>query len=160
LIGGTLDTLRALVLVDLTQGRNPLDRIKPQQPADPAPGPGPGPGGPAGPGDPAPLPALINLLVPAGTLLGWGTAPAQAAGWGLLDAGETSALVQAASRHPATRWCFTLTAPDGTAIAHACATGRHPWKPPGVPPGPRPVRKPGGAPEPGQATQLADFLRR
>ena len=44
--------------------------------------------GPASSGDPAPLPALINLLVPAGTVLGWGTAPAQAAGWGLLDAEE------------------------------------------------------------------------
>ena len=31
LIGGTLDTLRALALVDLTQGRDPLDRIKPKQ---------------------------------------------------------------------------------------------------------------------------------
>ncbi len=36
LIEGTLDSLRALALVDLTQGRDPLDRIKPQQPADPA----------------------------------------------------------------------------------------------------------------------------
>jgi hypothetical protein len=111
------------------------------------------------------VPALINLLVPAGTLLGWGTAPAQAAGWGLLDAGETSALVQAASRHPATRWCFTLTAPDGTAIAHACAKGRHPWKPPGPPgppgpPAPQTVRKPGGSPAPAQANQLTDLLRR
>jgi hypothetical protein len=108
------------------------------------------------------VPALINLLVPAGTLLGWGTAPAQAAGWGLLDAAETSALVQAASRHPATRWCFTLTAPDGTAIAHACAKGRHPWKPPGPPgpPAPPPLRKPGDSPAPGQAAQLAEFLRR
>ena len=71
--------------------------------------------GPASSGDPAPLPALINLLVPAGTALGWGTAPAQAAGWGLLDADETQAILQAAARHPRTRWCFTLTAPDGTA---------------------------------------------
>ncbi|HEX3512983.1 MAG TPA: DUF222 domain-containing protein [Trebonia sp.] len=174
LIEGTLDMLRALALVDLTQGRDPLDRIKhEQEPADstaPAATTPAEPGdiparGPAGPGDPAPLPALINLLVPAGTLLGWGTVPAQAAGWGLLDAEETRALIQAASQHPRTRWCFTLTAPDGTAIAHACATGRHPWKPPGPPhpphpPHPRPARKPGDIPAPGQATQLADFLRR
>ncbi len=77
--------------------------------------------------DPAPLPALINLLVPAGTLLGWGTAPAQATGWGLLDTGETQALAKAASRHPRTRWCVTVTGADGTAIAHGCAAGQHPW---------------------------------
>jgi hypothetical protein len=41
-----------------------------------------------------------RLTIPAGTLLGWGTAPAQAAGWGLLDADETRALVRAAARHP------------------------------------------------------------
>ena len=79
------------------------------------------------------MPALINLLVPAGTLLGWGTAPGEAAGWGLLDTAETRALVQAASRHPRTRWCATLVAPDGTALAHGCAAGQHPWQQHGPP---------------------------
>jgi hypothetical protein len=173
LVEGTLDTLRALALVDLTQGRDPFDRIKPKQsadPADPAPRPAPAadpapasdPGEPndvpARPAGPAPLPALINLLVPAGTVLGWGTAPAQAAGWGLLDAEETRALIGAASQHPRTRWCVTAIAPDGTAIAHACAKGRHPWKPPG-PPDPSATRKPSGITASEQATRLADFLR-
>ncbi len=166
LIPGTLGQLRALALTDLTQGRNPLDRIKHpheatnadhrNEPADETEelrkhGPG-------RPADPAPLPALINLLVPAGTALGWGTAPAQAAGWGLLDAEETQTILQAAARHPRTRWCFTLTAPDGTAIAHACAKGKHPWQPPG-PPGREQRRDPGGTTTPQQATQLADLLR-
>jgi hypothetical protein len=165
-LGGTLASLRALVLVDVTQGRDPLDRINPQ----PAPGPAdvrPADAPPADPSGhrpesaaaPAPVPALINLLVPAGTLLGWGTAPAQAAGWGLLDADETRALVRAASQHPRTRWCFTLTAPDGTAIAHACASGRHPWKPPDTV-SPQTERKPDGTPAPGQAAQLRDLLYR
>jgi hypothetical protein len=186
-LGGALASLRALVLVDLTQGRDPLDRINRQpapgpadvRPADappadppghcpePAVGPDdvldPGESGPRGgsprPSDPVPVPALINLLVPAGTLLGWGTAPAQAAGWGLLDADETRALVSAASQHPRTRWCFTLTAPDGTAIAHACANGRHPWKPPDTV-GPQAERKPDGTPAPGQTAQLRDLLHR
>ena len=35
----------------------------------------------------------------------------------------------AASRHPRTRWCLTVTGPDGTAVAHGCARGRHPWTP-------------------------------
>jgi hypothetical protein len=83
------------------------DTPRPDSAADAADGPW---RGPASSGDPAPLPALINLLVPAGTVLGWGTAPAQAAGWGLLDAEEAQAVVRAAARHPRTRWCFTLTA--------------------------------------------------
>jgi hypothetical protein len=159
LIPGSLGQLRALALTDLTQGRDPLDRIKP---------------GPAGDGladeagdmprgEPAPLPALINLLIPAGTVLGWDTAPAQAAGWGLLDASETRAIVRAASRHPRTRWCFTLTAPDGTAIAHACARGRHPLSRHG-PPAREQREDPDGSPTRGspaqqQAAWMAELLR-
>jgi hypothetical protein len=86
------------------------------------------PGAPAGP--PAPFPALINLTVPAGTLLGWSTAPGEIGGWGLTDHDDTRRLVQAASQHPLTRWCFTLLGPDGTAAAHGCARGQHPWTPP------------------------------
>jgi hypothetical protein len=155
LVPGTLGQLRALALTDLTQGRNPLDRIK-------APLTDGTEGLPGRPAEPAPLPALINLLVPAGTALGWGNVPAQAAGWGLLDADETRAILQAAARHPRTRWCFTLTAPDGTAIAHACAKGRHPWQPhgprtaSGQDPGDTSTR---GTPAQDQAAQLADLLR-
>jgi hypothetical protein len=169
-IEGTLGQLRALALTDLTQGRNPLDRIKPQQAKDPsgtasdaagepsecpheaAPGPASDPvdyTGQARPGEPAPLPALINLLIPAGTLLGWGTAPGEAAGWGLLDTEETQALVKAASRHPRTRWCVTVTAPDGTAMAHGCAAGQHLWSQNGPP-------SSGDPPD----AQLLDLLRR
>jgi hypothetical protein len=146
---------------------------------DPGPGPGRGPG-PARAGDPAPLPALINLLVPAAALLGWGTAPGQAAGWGLLDRNETRTLVRAASRHPRTRWCVTVTAPDGTAVAHGCAPGRHPWpgntpSPPSPPPPPTPPSAPPGSPPSDapdtptgprdtatqeQAAQLAGLLQR
>jgi hypothetical protein len=72
------------------------------------------------------MPAQINLIVPVGTLLDWSTAPAQAGAWGLLDSDETRAIVDAAAQHPRTRWCCTLTAADGTAIAHACARGQHP----------------------------------
>ena len=87
----------------------------------------------------AKLPALINLLVPAATLLGWGTAPGQAAHWGLTDPQETRDVVQAASHHPRTRWCLTIVGEHGEAIAHACARGRHPWnpEPPDPPPDPR-----------------------
>jgi hypothetical protein len=114
------------------------------------------PGVPAGP--PAPFPALINLTVPAGTAFGWSSAPGEAGGWGLTDPGDTRRLLQAASAHPRTRWCFTLLAPDGTAAAHGCARGSHPWIPP--PDSGRdsaPAARDG--PDARQAAALADFLR-
>jgi hypothetical protein len=107
------------------------------------------------PGPPAPFPALINLTVPAGTILGWSAAPGEAGGWGLTDPGDTRRLVQAASLHPRTRWCFTLLAPDGTAVAHGCARGQHPWIPP---PGDSQRNRDG--PDARQAAALADLLRR
>ena len=111
-----------------------------------------GPGPPPGP--PAPFPALINLTVPAGTAYGWSSAPGEAGGWGLTDPGDTRRLLQAASAHPRTRWCFTLLAPDGTAAAHGCARGQHPWIPPPDSGGTR------DGPDQRQAAALADFLRK
>ena len=121
------------------------DEIGDDCPDDPACGPTP----------PAPMPALINLVVHAGTLFGWDTTPTEVGGWGLLDADETRALVAAASRDPATRWCLTLLGLDGTAAAHGCSPGQHPWVPEeqqGKPPGRQP-------PDPAQAARLAAFLR-
>ncbi len=182
---GSLRELRVLVLVDRTQGRSPWDRLtggpgtsgasgQPGGHGDPGgdggssgcggddddDDEGGSPRGPAGPGTPAgglaPLPALINLLVPAAALDGWPDAPGEAGTWGLTDAEDTRRLVQAASNHPRTRWCVTVTGPDGTAIAHGCARGQHPWAP-GSDPGPGGARD---GPGPGQAAQLAGLLRR
>ncbi|MDX6416650.1 MAG: hypothetical protein QOG28_1270 [Trebonia sp.] len=179
-LAGSLGALRVLAMADLTQGRNPLDRLKPQDPgtpqsADPStPGctdpdawPGWGPDdaddpegfrcddpladGVDDPGRsrpaPRPMPAQISLIVPIGTLLGWSTFPAQAGAWGLLDSDETRTIVDAAAQHPRTRWCCTLTAPDGTALAHACARGQHPQLLNDLEPQPPPA-------------QLAELLRR
>jgi hypothetical protein len=195
---GTLQHLRVLAFNDLTQGRNPLDRIAGSRLADPdvhdsrpdSPQASEQPsdddddaswdgcpdmpewqhercgtsedddhqdGAPAPPaGPPAPFPALINLTVPAGTIFGWSSAPGRAGGWGLTDPDETHRLVQAASQHPRTRLCVTLLAPDGTAAAHGCARGRHPWIPP--PPEPGGQRNRDG-PDARQAAAFADFLR-
>jgi hypothetical protein len=116
---------------------------------------------PAGAGAPAraPMPAVINLLVHAGTLFGWDTAPSQASGWGLLNPHETGDVVRAASLHPQTRWCMTVIGPDGTAVAHGCSPGQHPWSP-AVPPAPdaQPPPRPDG-PDAAQAAQFADLLR-
>jgi hypothetical protein len=94
----------------------------------------PGGGGPKGPGTPAgglaPLPALVTLIVSAGTLLGWSDAPGEAGTWGLTDPEDTRRVVEAASHHPRTRWCVTVVDDhDGTAVAHGCARGTHPWTP-------------------------------
>ena len=109
------------------------------------------------PRPPAPVPALLNLVVQAGTLFGGDTTPAEAGGWGLLDADETGAIVAAASRHPATRWCVTVTGSDGTALAHGCSPGQHPWTP-----GEQQHQPPPGERKPAtdQAAQLTAFLKR
>jgi hypothetical protein len=86
------------------------------------------PPGPGKPGGRAPFPAKINLLVPAGTLLGWSTMPGEA-GREIIGPQALRNLVQSASRHPATRWHVTLLGADRTAIAHGSARGQHPWNP-------------------------------
>jgi hypothetical protein len=150
-LAGSLGALRVLAMADLTQGRDPLDRLmKPEDTRVNAPderahksNPLPMPALI----NPLPMPALINLIVPAGTLLGWSSAPAEAGTWGLLDRDETRTIVNAATQHPRTRWCVTLTAPDGTAVAHACARGRYPLLLSDLAPQPPPA-------------QLAELLRR
>jgi hypothetical protein len=101
---------------------------------------GPGRTGPDGHarGDQGPsVAALVNLTVPLDTALGLSATPGEAAGFGLLDAGDARDLLAAAARHPDTRWCVTVLYPDGTAAAHGCARGRHP-PPPGTSAGPDP----------------------
>jgi hypothetical protein len=109
-----------------------------------------------------PMPAVINLLVHAGTLFGWDTTPSQVSGWGLLNPRETTDVVRAASEHPQTRWCMTVIGPDGTAVAHGCSPGQHRWSPPmppdPVPPDPAPPDAP-DRPDARQAAQFADLLR-
>ena len=197
---GTLQQLRVLAFNDLTQGRDPRDRLTSPGPAgtagrdarqdQPAAGGQPGDGDATGggddddaswdgrpdmpewqherrgtreddhqdspgppPGPPAPFPALINLTVPAGTAYGWSDAPGDIGGWGLTDPGETRRLLQAASMHPRTRWRVTQLAADGTAAAHGCARGQHPWIPPPEGGGTR------DGPDTRQAAALAEFLR-
>jgi hypothetical protein len=107
----------------------------------------------------APTPAIINLLVHAGTLFGWDTTPSQAGGWGLLNPTETRDLVGAASMHPQTRWCMTVIGPDGTAVAHGCSPGRHPWSP--APPDPEASPPPSlrDGPYARNAEQFFEFVR-
>jgi uncharacterized protein DUF222 len=131
---------------------------------DSGPGGGPSgtPGPPGGPAGKAPLPALINITVSDGTLLGWSGAPAEVAGFGLTGPGDARDLIAAASRHPRTRWCVTVLGKDGEATAHGCASGQHPWTPPGGtrdgPGNPRDGTARAG-PDGHQRAQLAALLR-
>jgi hypothetical protein len=106
-----------------------------------------------------PMPAVINLLVHAGTLFGWDTTPSQAGGWGLLNPAETRDVVGAASMHPQTRWCMTVIGPDGTAAAHGCSPGQHPWSP--APPGSEesPPQSLRDGPFARKAEEFFDFMR-
>jgi hypothetical protein len=93
-----------------------------------------GPQPPKGPqgraGKDAPVPALINLLVPLGTLFNWSSTPGEIPGMGPLDPEDLQDLVQAASTDPRTRWCVTIIDPKTKeALAHGCAPGQHRWHP-------------------------------
>jgi Domain of unknown function (DUF222) len=131
-------------------------------------GGGPWPFSPPGPGKPggrAPFPAKVNLLVPVGTLLGWSAIPGEA-NREIIDPRTLRDLVQAASHHPATRWCVTLVGGGKTAVAHGCARGQHPWDPQatGPPPGQASPEHasppPSGTPAPAQLDQLRQVMRR
>jgi hypothetical protein len=64
------------------------------------------------------------LVVPWDAVLGRPSGPAELPGFGLLDHDDTMSLLRSAGDHPASRWCLTVTGPDGTAAAHACIPGR------------------------------------
>jgi Domain of unknown function (DUF222) len=97
-------------------------------------GPRNGPGGTGGgrrAGNSRPnLAAQVTLTIPWGTWQGTSGTPGEAGGFGPLDPETARDLTAAAARHPATRWCYTVLHPDGTAAAHACAPGPHPGGPP------------------------------
>jgi Domain of unknown function (DUF222) len=98
------------------------------------------PGNPAsGPAGPA-LTGSVNLTMPLATWLGQAHAPGVVPGFGPLDATDSRALAAMLSRHPATRWCLTLTDAAGHPLAHGCSRaspgppvsglGRQPGAPP------------------------------
>ena len=89
--------------------------------------PGTAPASPAGGGGPpGSLAARINVTVPLAAILGLSDTPGEVAAFGPVDADVTRDLIRAAGLHPATRWCVTVVSPDGQAIGHGCAHGRHP----------------------------------
>jgi hypothetical protein len=164
---GTLEQLRAKVFTAKLSGRA-LETLLPgptnpdhPHPGTSHPGPGtshPGPGtshpgpGPAGSDWPG-LSGSVNLTMPLTAWLGLSGQPGEVAGLGAVDAGACRDLADLLARHPATRWCITVTGADGQAIAHGCArAGPGPGGPPGRwPPGGAGPAPPGTGPPGGKA---------
>jgi hypothetical protein len=71
-----------------------------------------------------PLAGSVNLTMPLATWLGLTDSPGHAAGFGPLDASDSRALGQALAARPDTKWCLTVTGPDGQPVAHGCARAR------------------------------------
>jgi len=155
---GTMDQLRAAVFTALLAGRDPESLL-----------PGPareashGNDAPADPGSArgglAALTGSVHLTMPVSAWLDLSHAPGEVAGFGPLDAWTCRDLAARLSAGPGTRWCVTLTGPDGTAAAHACARAGPSSRPdPGQSPGSPGSRSSPGSPAPaatGRAAWLA-----
>ena len=126
---GTLDQMRAKVYIALLTGQRPGTLLPPAAASAGHSG--------ANPDWPAGLCGSVNLTMPLTTWLGLTTDPGEAAGPGVLDAGICRDLAVARAANPASRWCLTLTSPDGQATAHGCAQNG-PGTPYNRPPGARP----------------------
>ncbi len=129
---GTLQDLRVQAYLDLLQERDSRAVAATPDPAQAgrtggSPPPGKADDGPGHPQDGPSLAALVTLTVPLAAWQGDLGAVGEVAGFGLLDAVGARAVATAASGHPRTRWCLTVLSPDGTAVAHGCAAGRHSW---------------------------------
>ena len=141
-LDGSMDELRARAYLDIlldTDSRPSQDAADGQAAADgqdsgqdhrrrargrPAPGrlarAGPGCGRPAGV-VPAGFAGRINLTIPLATLLGLAERPGEIRGIGPIDPALARDLARAASGHPKTTWCVTVTDEQGHAIGHGCA---------------------------------------
>ncbi len=84
------------------------------------PAPGAGSGGP-GFGRPQPRAGSVHLTMPLAALAGLSESPGEVAGYGPTDAASCRDLAAWLGGDPATRWCLTVTGPDGVALSHACA---------------------------------------
>jgi len=102
---------------DGESGRGPDD-----DPGDGGPGGSPsGTGRVSGDHDDPGLPANVNLTIVLPTLLGMAERPGEAAGLGALDPALSRILAAQAARNGRSRFCVTVTSPEGWAIGHGCA---------------------------------------
>jgi hypothetical protein len=121
---GTPGQLRAAVFTALLAGR-PVQSLLPDT-MPPTAGPSDlGTDGPA-------VTGTVHLTMPLASWAGLAGTAGEIAGHGPASPGTCRDLAGQLAASPATRWCLTLTSPDGHPAAHACAPrGHHP--PPGRP---------------------------
>jgi hypothetical protein len=88
---------------------------------------GTGAGSPAGTGAGRTQPrGSIHLTMPLAAFAGLAEAPGEVAGYGPADAATCRDLATRIGADSATRWCLTVTGPDGRPAGHACAGRRGP----------------------------------
>ena len=126
---GSLEELRARAYLDALLGQDSAPLAGPKPPDDH--GPATAPITPATPSEPGTgrqplLAARVTLTVPLSTYLGSDTEPGHVAGFGPIDPALARELTIRAAAHPASRFCLTITGPDGRAIGHGCVPGRPP----------------------------------
>jgi len=121
---GTLAELRAAAFLARLSGRD-LATLLPPSPAEcPSAGGSDGPGRSTGAGlrgGPPSGGGSVHLTMPLAALAGLSESPAEVAGYGPVTASDGRDLAGWLRGDAATRWCLTVTGPDGTALAHACA---------------------------------------
>ncbi|HXP54634.1 MAG TPA: DUF222 domain-containing protein [Streptosporangiaceae bacterium] len=72
------------------------------------------------------LAARVTLTVPLLTQLGLSGEPGSVAGFGPIDPALCRELTSLSAADPASRFCVTVTGPDGQAVGHGCLPGRRP----------------------------------
>ena len=113
-IEGSLGQLRARAYVALLLGRS-MPGLLPA-------GSGPYAAATATVGAPTgPVAGAVNLTMPLSSFLGASGQPGEVAGFGPVAAADGQALAARLAGEPGSRWCLTLTGPDGRAVAHGCA---------------------------------------
>jgi hypothetical protein len=112
---GTLAELRAMAYLARLSGRDLAALVRGTRGSTGGRSGAPGLGWPpAGAGS-------VHLTMPLSALAGLSDSPGEAAGYGPVDSQDARQLAGMLAYDPATRWCLTVTGPDGTALAHACA---------------------------------------
>jgi hypothetical protein len=161
---GTMDQLRAAVFAALLAGRDPGSLVpEVDTPASAASSPAGAVPSRVGLGVMA---GSVNLTMPVSAWLGMSDAPGEVAAYGPQDAQTCRDLVDRLAAGPVTRWCVTLTGPDGRAAAHACARAGPPAStgPPASAGPPSRSGRPGPRPGVSRAAWLAalnfDWLER
>jgi hypothetical protein len=147
---GTLEQISAEVFLALLTGQSPESLLaatrQPDAAADPAaaqapPAPAPSRSWPTGPL------GTVHVTLPLSTWLSINDRPGEVAGHGALDAWSCRELANALASQAGSRYCLTVTSPDGYPLGHACTS-----KPPPIPTQPSP---PGASSGPERAPPLS-----